>query len=199
MLFRSTTADREIYFVGNPTDQTVTANATFRVGRRAAELWDPLTGAEQRLPQATTTGDRTTVPLRLAPFGSCFVVFPRRRVASAPPSRAKTNWTEPRPVATLDGAWQVIFDPALAGPGQVRFDDLADWTSRPEPGIRYYSGIASYHRTFERPAGRRVLLDLGRVEVMARVRLNGQDCGTLWCAPWQVDLTSALRDGFAAF
>lgn len=190
-----TTPDRELYFVGNPTGEQVATTATFRVAGRAPELWDPLTGAMRRLPEYKTADGLTTLPLTLAPHGSCFVVFPRGGVLAAPRAAARANYVEPRPIATLDGPWQVHFDPALGGPTVARFDQLVDWTTRPEPGIRYYSGIATYRRDFDRPAGAKVLLDLGTVQVMARVRVNGKDCGTLWCAPWQVDITSALRDG----
>jgi len=190
-----TTPDRELYFVGNPSAAPVTTTATFRVSGRSPELWDPMTGAMRRLPESKTSGGLTTLPLTLAAHESCFVVFPRRGAGAAPASRAKTNRVEPQPVATLDGPWQVRFDPTLRGPADVRFDQLVDWTTRPEPGIRYYSGRATYRRAFQRPAGQRALLDLGAVQVMANVRVNGRDCGTLWTAPWRVDITAALRDG----
>jgi hypothetical protein len=40
-----------------------------------------------------------------------------------------------------------------------------------------------------------LLLDLGRTEVMARVRINGKDCGIAWKLPYRVDITTAVREG----
>ena len=39
----------------------------------------------------------------------------------------------------------------------------------------------------------RQYLDLGRVKNLAQVRLNGRDLGVVWCPPWRVDITSALK------
>ena len=69
---------------------------------------------------------------------------------------------------------------------------------RPEEGIKYYSGTAVYQKTFDLPEGaskarRPLYLDLGVVNSMARVRLNGKDLGLIWCAPWRVDISSAVR------
>ncbi|HWI56466.1 MAG TPA: glycosyl hydrolase, partial [Bacillota bacterium] len=38
-------------------------------------------------------------------------------------------------------------------------------------------------------------LDLGRVAVMAEVKLNGKDLGILWKPPFRVDVTAALKPG----
>jgi hypothetical protein len=43
--------------------------------------------------------------------------------------------------------------------------------------------------------GRRVYLDLGQVEVIAQVKLNGTAVGTLWKAPYVADITGAARPG----
>jgi hypothetical protein len=101
---------------------------------------------------------------------------------------------------TLAGPWQVAFDPKWGGPVSVRFDKLDDWSRRPENGVRYYSGAANYRTTFKfdaanQPAGVRSYLDLGRVAVMAEVRLNGKDLGILWKTPYSVDVTDALKPG----
>jgi hypothetical protein len=68
---------------------------------------------------------------------------------------------------------------------------------RPEDGIRYYSGIATYRKNFTLtsiPAGR-TYLDLGVVHDMARVKLNGKDLGIIWCAPWRIEVGEALKTG----
>jgi hypothetical protein len=90
----------------------------------------------------------------------------------------------------------VAFDPKWGGPERVTFDTLADWTKRPEDGIKFYSGTAVYRKTFDAPEvsrGQRLFLDLGTVKNLARVRLNGHDLGAVWCAPWRVDITGAVK------
>jgi hypothetical protein len=95
----------------------------------------------------------------------------------------------------------VTFEPGLGAPTSARFERLEDWTTRPEEGIRHYSGIATYRTRFDLPAaegeqlGGARFLDLGEVQVMARVRVNGVDCGVAWTAPWRVDVGDALRPG----
>ena len=115
----------------------------------------------------------------------------------APASKGEVNFPELKPIQELSGAWEVAFDSKWGGPEKITFDALQDWTARPEPGIKYYSGIATYRKTInlaETPKGK-MYLDLGVVHDMARVRLNGQDLGVVWCAPWRVDVTGAIKAG----
>ncbi len=82
----------------------------------------------------------------------------------------------------------------------MTFDSLGDWTQRPEPGIKYYSGTAEYVKTLQVPAGwmkpgRVVSLDLGDLESLANVTLNGHDLGCLWSPPYRVDVTDILWPG----
>ncbi|MHB8952879.1 MAG: glycosyl hydrolase [Pirellulaceae bacterium] len=98
----------------------------------------------------------------------------------------------------VSGPWEVEFDPRWGGPSQVTFDALSDWTAHPEEGIRHYSGSATYRKTISLPAvdpGQRLWLDFGKVCDLAVVRLNGQSLGTLWLAPWRLEITSAVRPG----
>jgi hypothetical protein len=97
----------------------------------------------------------------------------------------------------------VKFDPQWGGPQSVPFERLVSWPQRAEPGIRFYSGTATYTKTFDLPArevpgrssaaGRRVFLDLGQVRELAEVRLNGRNLGVLWAPPWRVEITEAVK------
>jgi hypothetical protein len=97
----------------------------------------------------------------------------------------------------LSGLWDVAFDPKWGGPSKpVVFNNLTDWTDHANPGIKYYSGIAVYRKVFDLPEPRTlnpIFLSLGTVHDMARVKLNGKDLGVVWCAPWRVEVTGAIR------
>ncbi len=38
-----------------------------------------------------------------------------------------------------------------------------------------------------------ISVTFGNVKKMARVRINGKDAGTIWTAPWQVDITGMVQ------
>lgn len=195
--------ETELYFVANREARAVDARCTFRVAGRTPELWDPLTGATRVLPEFTEAGGRTTVPLRFEPAQSWFVVFRHPLTGPRPAGR---NFPALEALGELTGPWDVAFDAAWGGPASVTFPRLEDWSQRPEPGLRFYSGAATYRKQFDLPAFQRsdvnrqrsevrphFLLDLGTVRDLAQVRLNGIDLGVVWCAPWRVDIADAVQ------
>jgi hypothetical protein len=100
----------------------------------------------------------------------------------------------------LTGPWQLRFPPNLGAPPQAVFKQLVSWTDSPDPGIKYFSGTASYFYQLNLPpdlfkAGTVLMLDLGAVHEIAEVRLNDQDLGILWKPPFRVELTGAARPG----
>jgi hypothetical protein len=204
------TADADIYFVANRRSTQLAALCTFRVGEMQPELWNPVTGEQQLLPQFESNNGLTTIPLEFEPYGSMFVVFRKDHPLAKSGSRKNTatNFSGFYSVLEIAGPWQVQFDAQWFYPvdrlsgeqasGLFVFDKLADWTSRPEPAIQYFSGTALYRKTFnitQSMAGRRLFLDLGIVKETARVRLNGKDLGVLWCHPWRVEITGTIRQG----
>jgi hypothetical protein len=150
------------------------------------------------LPAYREQNGRTTIPLDFAPGQSFFVVF-RKTAKGAPRSEAVGNTDDLQRIGELSGAWEVSFDPRWGGPEKpVAFAQLEDWTKRPEDGIKYYSGKATYRKAFDFPAdqgGRKIYLDLGRVKELAEVSLNGQGLGVVWCAPWRLEITRVVRPG----
>ncbi|MBN2024569.1 MAG: discoidin domain-containing protein [Pirellulales bacterium] len=186
----------DVYFVAHQADATKAVECVFRASGRQPELWDPVSGDSRDLAEFSMSDDgRIGVPMTFAPYQSFFVVFRKE------PAAVLDGWRfSPliKPVAEIAGPWTVAFDPAWGGPEQVVFEKLDDWTARPEEGIKFYSGTATYRNAFDLPdppagAGPRRFLDLGKVNHVARVRLNGKDLGVLWTAPWRVDVTDAIK------
>ena len=194
-----TDGNTEIYFVANRTNFAAITTVAFRVKGKAPELWNAVTGERAFAPAYEEKEGRTLVPLEFAPCGSWFVVF--REPAAAHPAVARANVVKTRPVQKLSGAWTVHFDPKWGGPASAQFDSLVSWPTRSEPGIKYYSGTAVYEKTFEladTPLNikhSRLFLDLGEVRELAEVKLNGKSCGTVWCPPWSVEVTDAVKAG----
>lgn len=185
----------EIYFLANLSERPVQIEGVFRVAGKRPELWDPVTGAVRDLPERGAGTDRAVIPLRFAPKQSWFVVFRGPHSDGGKPLSESRNFPTPTDLGSLMGPWEVGFDVRWGGPAKAIFERLEDWTLRPEEGIRYYSGMATYRKTFDAPAatGRQIYLDLGDVKNVARVRLNGRDLGVVWTAPWRVAVGGAMK------
>ncbi len=187
--------DGDIYWVSHRNARAEDVEAIFRVQGKAPELWHADTGAIEPA-SYRTAGGRTTVPLALQPNDAVFVVF---RKASAAPSRAVPTPVETR-LATVEGSWDVAFQPERGAPARLTLPALASWHENSDPGVKYFSGAGTYTRTIQAPAewferGSRLWLDLGDVKNIAEVTVNGKALGILWKAPFRVDVTSALKPG----
>lgn len=185
-------ADAEVYFLANRKDTAEENRFTFAAAGRFAQLWDPVTGRRYALKANGKQAGSTDVELYMAPREAFFVVITDREEEL--PERI---WPKPdMPSQAIEGAWSVWFDPQKGGPGEVVFDKLQEWTTHSDPRIRYYSGTAIYRKSFHtgRPTGR-VWLDTGNPGFTARVLVNGQEAGIVWCAPWRLDITDYLREG----
>ncbi len=194
-------AGMDIYFVANRTDQTIIDECRFRTRHGQPQLWDPLTGKPSPLTQYQQTKGITSIPIEFEPFQSFFVVFTKEARASGKKEDTSDNFPSYSTLSELTGSWKVSFDPAWGGPGEIVFDRLEDWIGRPEEGIRYYSGIASYQKDFdykidkERNPSERIYLELGEVHDLAVIIMNNINLGEVWTAPWHMDITDAIIDG----
>jgi len=145
----------------------------------------------------------TTLSLKLDAFSSYFVVF-RKPVEHRQQSSLAGNFSALATVDSLAGSWTVSFDPKWGGPAETVFPKLESWTERPEEGVKYYSGTATYSKKFDlkdlpkstsigKQKKRRLFIDFGDIKNVAEVRLNGKKLGILWCAPWRVEITDAVK------
>lgn len=194
--------DSEIYFLANQIVKPLRTKVSFRVVDRGAELWNPVTGERRPLPQVrTASGGRAEIDLEFVPNESYFVIFGGETGSK---DAKGANFPSYKSVQEVTGAWDVQFDPQWFYPdngtgGKVTFEKLEDWTQRPEEAVKYFSGVATYRKTFTfTPAAGgsgALFLDLGQVNDLAKVRLNGQELGTLWTWPYRLPVGNALKSG----
>jgi alpha-L-rhamnosidase/Glycosyl hydrolases family 2, sugar binding domain len=188
-------ADGDIYFLDNRNDRDERVDATFRVTGKAPELWHAETGKTE-LASYTVANGRTTLPLHLEPWGTVFVVFRKPAKADSYTQPAVTEAL----LATIDGPWNVSFQPNRGAPPSITLDKLASWSDNADAGVKYFSGTGAYSKTVNAPAdwferGAHLWIDLGDVKNLAEVTVNGQPLGIVWHTPYRVDATSALRPG----
>ena len=187
--------DGDLYFISSGTAHAVTVDASFRVGGKVPELWRADTGAITALSYRVENG-RTIVPLKLEAHDAVFVVF--RRSTTVP----SVTIQEPEGglLVSLQGPWDVSFPPDLGAPAHIQLDSLSSWTDSMDPGVKYFSGTATYDKTVSIPdrwlhAGSKIQLDLGEVKCLAEILINGRSLGILWNSPFRSDITAALQPG----
>ncbi len=158
---------------------------------------DPFTGKRTGI-DVLRSGPSAQLTLEIEPGGAAFILFAADRIAPTKPLTVVT--TKPGPdswslsvlghghrgrtveTARVDFALQDISTIA----------DFSDFS-----GEAVYSTSFPIEKAWLRP-NTRVLLDLGTVHDIAQVQINGADCGMLIAAPFQVDITRALKPGVNA-
>jgi len=186
-------ADAEVYFLNNHSKNVFNSTVTLRTDARYAEFWDPATGKRFSLP-ATPGKDGLAVTITLQANESGFIVasdqltegISRRMIGS------------PEAVVPVEGSWNVYFDPKWGGPGEVVFEELTDWARNADDRIRYYSGTAVYKKTItldKLDKDEELVLRIPQLGAMAQVFINGKEVSTIWCSPWEADLTPYVQEG----
>jgi hypothetical protein len=187
----------DIYFISNQKDSAQMVNVSLRVNGKIPELFDPVTGHIQQARRWKIEYGRTELPIFLDKNASVFVVLQQStKLASG---NAGNNKVAPKTIQTIDGSWTVQFNPQLGGPkAPITFSLLTDWSMNADSSIKYYSGTAIYSKKiFYRPAKKhgKIWLNIGTVRNLADVYINNNFCGTIWTAPFHIDITRALREG----
>jgi hypothetical protein len=106
----------------------------------------------------------------------------------------------PPPPLDISNDWRIAFPPGTGAPNAVVLDRLESLARHSEPGVRYFSGTATYTKSIDIPATllgalHEIYLDLGVVKNLVRVRINGIDLGVLWKPPFRCPVSTFLRPG----
>jgi hypothetical protein len=184
----------------------------FRYGKQPGQIVDITENGKSIIPQDTVSdspsglnqgvrGTRVTLAGQADRHPEAIVwVAGTYTIHHADGSRQDMNVAQIPPPIKVSGSWQVQFPPRLGAPAEVTFDSLISWTDHSIAGVRYFSGTASYQKSFDLPAtftseGSRLVLNLGEVRNIAEVTLNGVKLGILWRPPFSVEITSAAKTG----
>ena len=192
---RTKIGNDDYYFVSNQKHENTEAKCRFRVSGKQPEIWDPTNGTITDATNWTMFEDGTTeVQLDMDPAGAVFVVFRK-------PTSAK-GLSTPKPTfnqIAIDGKWTVTFDPKWGPKNPIELDSLQTWNQSTNEEIKYFSGSALYKNEFtiskKQMSTSPIYLDLGKVEVFAKVTLNGKELGTLWKAPYRVEISKSIKKG----
>jgi hypothetical protein len=142
------------------------------------------------------------VDLQFEPSQSWFIVFKDEKSKQISSGSPFVAWEV---VQEIQGSWELEFDEDWGPAERQTFNELKSWSESTNELLKYYSGTATYFKEFEMPDATfaelkrnkttRISIDLGKVEVMARIRLNGEDCGTVWKPPYIIDISKTLNEG----
>lgn len=187
--------DINIYWVANHNDWVEDIQATFRVDGMEPEIWRPETGLIEKASYNIENG-ATEVPLHLEPSDAIFVVF-RNKTSVKSFTLPETTETQ---LATVEGEWNVSFQAGRGAPEEAVFTSLTPWNGHENRGIKYFSGTGTYSKTLQAPAewfasGAQLWLDLGDVQNLAEVAVNGKSLGIVWKKPFRINVTGALKQG----
>jgi len=187
----------DIFYISNQSDKEINAIGEFRTAGGKGELFDAERGTITDI-YGRPNDSHTQIPISLGAEKSIFVVF-RNQDKSTTNEIPPGIYTGSQKTINLSGPWDVSFQSDRGAPANTRFDKLISWPKHKNAGIRYFSGTATYTTSFDLRKSdlknKQVLLDLGKVEVVAEVSVNGKDLGTLWHKPFRIDIADELQAG----
>ncbi len=121
-------------------------------------------------------------------------------ITKASGKKLQMNFSNKMEAIEISGPWKLQFSAANGASKEVQLNQLESWTSLPDKELNYFSGTGTYFKTISIPAnsiknGNQLFLDLGKVQVMAKVFVNGKDAGIVWKAPYRINISSLVHKG----
>ena len=190
-------ADADIYFVHNPSAEKMTGWVECRGAEGAPQIWSAVRGDILYEKSYAPSEQGVRVMLELGRDESLFVVFAREcdYAELVAPDMRLLGCSE----IAVEGEWKICFEPKLDKAFTLRNSALCDFSLSEDERVKYFAGTATYHKTIninlEGSSHKRVLLDLGEMNDIAHVWVNGQDAGVSWYAPFVIDITQHIRQG----
>lgn len=184
--------ETDIYWIANISPKACNTTVSFRVSDRKPMQWNAEDGSMQEVSYSMKNG-RTYVKLHFNQDDSHFIVFSENTDCQSYSVKPETLVKEYEVI----GPWTIEFQPGRDAPEKTIFEKCGSYTESSIDSIKYFSGTAVWNAEFNLDinSGKEYILDLGRVEVMAKVKINGNDLGLLWKAPYRISIGKYLKSG----
>ncbi len=185
----------EIYFISNQKNTEQEVELVFHNSNWIPEVRDAVDASISPLFWSDSNG-MVKAFSKLQPNQSLFFIFRKKNYRASTTNSRLVSKTSKDP---FNAKWQVKFDKDQVRQGTpIVFDRLKSWTESNDSSVKYYSGTAVYNNTFfndDRSNIHKALIQFDSICNIATIKINGIDCGTLWTAPYQLDITKALKKG----
>lgn len=189
--------DGDIYFLSNQRTEAIELSVSFRVKDRQPEYWNPMDGSTRKLPTYSNENGRTMVPIRLHGGESCFIVFREKVEPQRSSLKVVDNFPIDKWLFDIPEIWDIHFRNKWLGVDfSVEKQSLFDWTESAHTNIKHFSGSATYSTKFQADQVEGSLfLCFDDIKVIATIKLNGKELGTIWHPPYRINITDALQIG----
>ncbi len=179
----------QYYFIVNDADDAVDDWIPLPTGAKSIAIFDPMFGKNGLAGHRISENGMREVYLQLVPGESCILMTSATVLRARPYTYLKAAG-EPQEIT---GTWCITFvrgGPDL--PSSIETKRLESWTSFGGEAVKVFSGTARYTVSFAKPEREADgwLLDLGHVRESARIRLNGEDLGTLVGPPYRIPIAA---------
>jgi hypothetical protein len=204
------TETEDIYFVSNSNESEEKVTCVFRVDEnRVPEIWDAETGLIQRDVEYSKVENGISIELIMDPLASRFVVFKNKSTGKNDAGLSydlqygfnHNHKAEGINVSIdISDNWDISFNPDMGAPESFQLEKLSSWTEIDNKGINYYSGSANYSKDFSvsketLSKETEAFVVFEDIQEMARVLVNGNDCGIVWLPPYKTNITRHLKAG----
>ena len=186
--------EREVFFFANADrEKEMTFTAKFETGEKMPWVWEPHSGKRYRF---STSGAANELAIRLEPLESMLLVF-EPKDAEIPDGAAlpQPAMADDQQSVEIGGTWTVELRPVKGETSRRELAQLVDFGQSKDPVLNSFGGTIIYRISFDVSDPRLALLDLGPVNGVTQVKLNGQALGLRWYGRHRYDVRGKIRSG----